>query len=138
MTIISLSIPDMLLKQVDTTIKDKGFMSRSEIIRQALRLYLTEDLKIEELQGEAAATITIIYRENADRRRLLEAQHIYAGLVSTFLHAHVHEGFCLEVIILKGQAALIRKFVDNLRQNEQINQIKVSVLTQRPQPKARL
>jgi CopG family nickel-responsive transcriptional regulator len=131
MTIISISIPDSLIKQIDQTMKEKGFVSRSEIARQALRLYLTEDLKIEDIEGEAVATITLIYRENADRRRLLETQHIYGGLVSTFLHAHIHKGFCLEVIILKGQAALIRKFVDNLRQNEQIMQIKISVLTQK-------
>ncbi len=131
MTIISLSIPDALLKQVDKTITEKGYVGRSELIRQALRFYLTEDLAIEEINGEAVATITLIYRENADRRRLLEAQHVYGGLVSTFLHAHIHEGYCLEVIILKGQAAVIRKFIDNLRQNEQISQIKVAVVSQR-------
>jgi CopG family nickel-responsive transcriptional regulator len=130
MTIISLSIPDALLEQVDKTITEKGFVGRSELIRQALRLYLTEDLAIEEINGEAVATITLIYRENADRRRLLDAQHVYGGLVSTFLHAHIHEGYCLEVIILKGQATLIQKFIDNLRQNEQINQIKVAVVSQ--------
>jgi CopG family nickel-responsive transcriptional regulator len=131
MTIISLSIPDSLLQQIDQTMKEKGFVSRSEIARQALRLYLTEDLKIEDVEGEAVATVTLIYRENADRRRLLDAQHVYGGLVSTFLHAHIHQGFCLEVIILKGQAVLIRKFVDNLKQNEQIIQTKISVLSQR-------
>jgi len=131
MTIISLSIHDSLLEQIDETMKEKGFVSRSEIVRQALRLYLTEDLKIEDLDGEAVATITLIYRENADRRKLLEAQHVYSGLVSTFLHTHMHKGFCLEVIILKGQAAVIRKFIDNLRQNEQIIQIKITVLSQR-------
>lgn len=129
LTIISLSIPDVLLKQVDEIINEKGFMSRSEILRQALRLYLTEDTKIEEIKGETVATITLIYRENADRHRLLEAQHVYGGLVSTFLHAHIHEGFCLEVIILKGQATTIKKFIDNLQRNEQITQIKVAVLT---------
>jgi CopG family nickel-responsive transcriptional regulator len=131
MTIISLSIPDTLLEQIDQAMKEKGFVSRSEITRQALRLYLTEDLKIEDTEGDAVATITLIYKENADRRRLLEAQHVYGGLVSTFLHAHIHQGYCLEVIILKGQAKLIRKFVDNLRQNEQILQIKISVLSQK-------
>ncbi|MCW3999501.1 MAG: CopG family ribbon-helix-helix protein [Candidatus Bathyarchaeota archaeon] len=131
MVIISLSIPDSLIQQIDQTIKDKGFVSRSELARQALRLYLTEDLKLDDLEGNAVATITLIYKENADRRRLLETQHVYGGLVSTFLHAHIHPGFCLEVIILNGQAELIRKFVDNLRQNEQIMQIKISVLTQK-------
>jgi len=131
MTIISISIPDLLVKQIDKTMKEKGFVSRSEITRQALRLYLTEDVKIEDAEGDAVATITVIYRENADRRRLLETQHVHSGLVSTFLHTHIHQGFCLEVIILKGQAMLIRKFVDGLRQNEQIMQIKISVLNQK-------
>ncbi|XHH09678.1 MAG: CopG family ribbon-helix-helix protein [Candidatus Bathyarchaeia archaeon] len=130
MTIISISIPDKLITQIDQKMKEKGFASRSEIARQALRLYLTEDLKIEDVNGEAVATVTLIYKENADRRRLLETQHLHSGLVSTFLHSHIHEGFCMEVIILKGQALLIRRFIDNLRQNEQIMQIKVSVINQ--------
>ena len=131
MAIISLSIPESLIEKIDQKIKEKGFASRSEIARQALRLYLSEDLKIGEVEGEAAATITVIYRENADRRRLQEIQHLYSGLVSTFLHAHIQEGFCLEVIILKGEAFLIEKFLDKLRQNEDIIQMKVSVLNQK-------
>jgi CopG family nickel-responsive transcriptional regulator len=131
LTVVSLSVPDTLLEQVDSMIKERGFASRSEIIRQALRLFLKEDIRIEELKGETMATITIIYREKADRVRLLDAQHVYSGLVSTFLHAHIHEGFCLEVILLKGQAQMIRKFIDTLRSNEQITQIKVAVLDQR-------
>lgn len=123
-------MPDLLLKQVDTAIGERGFASRSEIVRQSLRLFLNEDVRIEELEGEAIATITIIYREKADRGRILDAQHVYSGLVSTFLHAHIHEGYCLEVIILKGQAVTIRRFVDSLRSNEQITQIKIAFLNQ--------
>jgi CopG family nickel-responsive transcriptional regulator len=131
LTVVSLSVPDTLLEQVDSIIKERGFASRSEIVRQALRLLLKEDVRIEEIKGETMATITIIYREKADRARLLDAQHVYSGLVSTFLHAHIHEGYCLEVILLKGQAQIIRKFVYTLRSNEQITQIKVAVLNQR-------
>jgi CopG family nickel-responsive transcriptional regulator len=131
LTVVSLSIPDVLLEQVDVAIKERGFASRSEIVRQSLRLFLREDVRIEELKGETIATITIIYKEKVDRGRILDTQHVYSGLVSTFLHTHIHEGFCLEVIILKGQALTIRKFVDSLRSNEQITQIKVAVLDQR-------
>ena len=130
LTIISLSIPDALLEQVDSTITERGFASRSEITRQALRLFLKEDAQIENVEGEVVATAAIIYKEKADRQRLLDAQHVYSGLVSTFLHAHIHEGYCLEVIILKGQAKTIRKFIDTLRANEQITQINITVLAQ--------
>jgi CopG family transcriptional regulator, nickel-responsive regulator len=131
MTIISLSVPDNLIEKIDQKMAEKGFASRSEIARQALRQYLSEDIKINEIDGEAVATITVIYQENSDRRKLVETQHLYSGLVSTFLHAHIQEGYCLEVIILKGQAFLIQKFLDNLRKNEDIMQSKVSILSQK-------
>ncbi|MGE5556352.1 MAG: CopG family ribbon-helix-helix protein [Methanocella sp.] len=131
MAIISLSVPDSLIKKIDEKIAEKGYASRSEIARQALRLYLSENIKINEIDGEAAATITVIYKENADRRKLTESQHLFSGLVSTFLHAHIQEGYCLEVIILKGQAFLIEKFLDALKRNEDIIQMKVSILNQK-------
>jgi CopG family nickel-responsive transcriptional regulator len=131
MTIISLSMPASLIDKIDQKIAETGFASRSEIARQALRLYLSEDIKIGDVDGEAAATITLIYRENSDRRKLLETQHLYSGLVSTFLHAHIQEGYCLEVIILKGQAFLIKKLLDRLKGNEDIMQMKVSILNQK-------
>jgi CopG family nickel-responsive transcriptional regulator len=130
LTVISLSIPEVLLEQMDSAITERGFASRSEITRQALRLFLKEDLQIENAQGEIIATATIIYREKADRQRLMDAQHVYSGLVSTFLHTHIQEGYCLEVIILKGQARTIKKFTDTLRANEQITQINITILAQ--------
>lgn len=131
MAIISISVPDSLIKKIDEKIAEKGYASRSEIARQALRLYLSENMQIDEIDGEAVATITVIYKENSDRRKLIESQHLYSGLVSTFLHAHIQEGYCLEVIILKGQAFLIEKFLDSLQRNEDIIQMKVAVLTQK-------
>ena len=130
LTVISLSIPEVLLEQMDSAITERGFASRSEITRQALRLFLKDDIQIENAQGEIVATATIIYREKADRQRLLDAQHVYSGLVSTFLHTHIQEGYCLEVIILKGQARTIKKFTDTLRANEQITQINITILAQ--------
>ncbi len=132
MTIISLSIPDKLITQIDQTMKEKGYASRSEITRQALRHYLTEDLKIEDIHNEeTVATATLIYKENINRQQLSETQHLHSGLVTTFLHTHIHQGYCLEVIILKGQAHLIKKFIDKLRQNEHITQIKISIINQK-------
>jgi CopG family nickel-responsive transcriptional regulator len=130
LTVISLSIPEVLLEQMDSAIAERGFASRSEITRQALRLFLKDDIQIENAEGEIVATATIIYREKADRQRLMDAQHVYSGLVSTFLHTHIQEGYCLEVIILKGQARTIKKFTDTLRANEQITQINITILAQ--------
>ncbi len=128
MTIISVSVPEKLLDQVEASIKEQGFASRSEIIRQALRLFIMESRSLRELEGEIAASITIIYNRESKKGQISEIQHSFGNIISTFLHAHIAEDYCLEVIVVKGEADDIRKLVEAFRTNEYINQIKVSIL----------
>ena len=128
MTIISISIPEKLLEQVEDSIKEQGFANRSEIVRQALRSYIMESRSLKELEGEISASITIIYERGAPKGQISEIQHSFGNIISTFLHAHIDENYCLEVIVVKGGAQALRKLVDALRSNEQITQIKVSVM----------
>jgi CopG family nickel-responsive transcriptional regulator len=128
MTIISVSVPEKLLERVEKSIKEQGFANRSEIVRQALRTFIMESRSLRELEGEIAASITIIYERDATKGQISEIQHSFGDIISTFLHAHIEEDYCLEVIVVKGEADTIRKLVEAFRTNEQINQIKVSIL----------
>ena len=128
MTIISVSVPEKLLERVEKSIKEQGFANRSEIVRQALRTFIMESRSLKELEGEIAASITIIYERDATKGQISEIQHSFGDIISTFLHAHIDEDYCLEVIVVKGEADTIRKLVDAFRTNEYISQIKVSIL----------
>ena len=128
MTIISVSVPEKLLERVENSIIEQGFANRSEIVRQALRTFIMESRSLKELEGEIAASITIIYERDATKGQISEIQHSFGDIISTFLHAHIDENYCLEVIVVKGEADAIRKLVEAFRTNEQINQIKVSIL----------
>jgi len=128
MTIISVSVPDKLLEQVETSIKNQGFANRSEIIRQSLRSFLTETRSLKELEGEVTASITIIHDRETPNGQVSDIHHIFGDIISTFLHAHIDENYCLEVIVVKGDAETLRQLVDAFRRNEKISQIKVSVL----------
>ncbi len=128
MAIISISIPDNLLEKVDSAIRQHGFANRSEIIRQALRAYMTEGENLRELEGEIAATVTLIYEREARKEQISEIQHRYGDIISTFLHSHINENHCLEVIVVKGKAQAVRELVDAFRTIEEIIQIKIAVL----------
>jgi CopG family nickel-responsive transcriptional regulator len=130
MAIISVSIPRKILEKVDSSLDEQGFASRSEMIRQALRAFMTEGKTLRELAGEITATVTIIYKRKAKRGQIFDIQHSYGDLISTFLHAHINGDHCLEVIVVKGDSTILRKLVEALRSNEQIIQIKVAVLRQ--------
>ena len=128
LTIISISVPEKLLQKVETSIKDQGFANRSEIIRQALRAFIKEGKSLNELEGNITASITIIYKRDASKVQISEIQHSFGHIISTFLHAHIDEEHCLEVIVVNGEAKKIRKLVDAFRTNEQINQLKIAIL----------
>lgn len=128
MTIISVSVPEQLLERIETSIQEQGFANRSEIVRQALRSFLTESKSLRDLEGEVTASLTIIYKRGASTRQMSEIHHSFGDIISTFLHAHIDENSCLEMIVVKGPAENLRKLVDAFRTNEKISQIKVSVL----------
>ena len=135
-TIISFSVPEKLLERVENSIREQGFANRSEIIRQALRAFVMESRSLRELEGEIAASITIIYERGTKKGQISEIQHSFGDIISTYLHAHIEEDYCLEEIVVKGEADNLRKLVDAFRTSKHIDQIKVSILKtpKRPTP----
>jgi CopG family nickel-responsive transcriptional regulator len=128
MNIISLSLPKSLLDKVDGYIQQQGFANRSEVVRQALRFYMSESRRLEELQGRITATITLIYRREARRGQITDLQHSYSNAVLTFLHTHIEADSCIEIIVAKGDAQTIRSLVQALKSNKQISEVKVTIL----------
>ncbi len=125
MSIVSLSIPKPLLEKIDTYIKEQGYANRSEVMRQALRAYISEAKKLDELTGTITATITIIYHKDS---QTTDQQHHFNNLVLTFLHTHLEEGYCIEVIVAKGEAKIMKSFITTLRNNKQVSEVKVTLL----------
>ena len=125
MPIVSVSIPDRLLKELDDSLERRGFANRSEVLRQAVRFFIEEGRSLE-VEGEVVAVVTVVY-EKARGSRLL-TQHEHEGLLLTFLHTHVDEDSCLEVLVLKGSARAVRRLTDSIRMDGRVRQVKVTVL----------
>ena len=128
MSIISLSIPKPLLEKVDNYIKEQGYANRSEIVRQALRTYISEAKKLDDLRGNITATITIIYQKGAKTGQQTDSQHHFSNVVLTFLHTHIEEGYCIEVIVARGEAQMMKAFITSLRASKQVSEVNVTLL----------
>ncbi|MEM2999634.1 MAG: ribbon-helix-helix protein, CopG family [Candidatus Bathyarchaeia archaeon] len=128
MSIISLSLPKTLLDKVDEYIKQQGFANRSEVIRQALRAYMSESRSLDELQGRVTAIITLIYKREAKRNQITDLQHNYSSTVLTFLHTHVEADSCIEIIVARGDAQVLKSLIQALKANKQISEVKVTIL----------
>lgn len=109
------SINDSLLKRFDALIAEKGYVNRSEAIRDLIRNALVEEEWAKE-DAEAVGTVSLIYdhhtRDLSDK--LTEHQHSHHKEIISALHVHLDEHHCLEVVVIKGKAKDIKHLADEL------------------------
>ena len=109
------SVPDELLEKFDRIIEEKGYVNRSEAIRDLMRDFIIRH-EWETGDSEVAGTITMLYNhDEADVvKELLDLQHDYLEEIVSSIHVHMDEHNCLEVVIVKGKASRIKEIADRL------------------------
>ncbi|MHB8766310.1 MAG: nickel-responsive transcriptional regulator NikR [Deferrisomatales bacterium] len=109
------SIDDRLLQRFDELIERKGYLNRSEAVRDLIRNALVEDQWTRE-DEEIVGTVTLVYdhhtRDLADK--LTDQQHSHHGSIVSALHVHLDAHNCLEVVVVKGRAGEVRRLADEL------------------------
>ena len=70
----------------------------------------------QQADGQGAGTLTLVYdhHKNDLARRLTQMQHDEHDIIIATLHVHLDHHNCLEVLILKGEAARVRALADKL------------------------
>ncbi len=109
------SIEAGLLERFDELLERKGYVNRSEAVRDLIRNTLVED-QWSRSDEEIVGTVTLVYdhhtRDLADK--LTEHQHTWHDKIISVLHAHLDAHNCLEVIVVKGKAGEVRTLADAL------------------------
>ena len=131
---IGISLPGELLDKLDKTLMKRGYSSRSEGIRDAIRTYNQHYEWMKQIRGSRYATISIVYdcSKKGVTSTLAEIQHEYVDMISSSVHFHMEEDLCFEVIILKGEGEQI---VDLAQRILSIKGVKHSRLTTVPEEK---
>ena len=126
MAIVSISLADPLLKRVDSLVSEKGFSSRSEAVRDALRNYLSEYELNKFQEGWITATITAISEHESHEvdEKLTRVRHQHSRVVFSNMHIHLSDNYCLEIFITQGEAADILDFVSRIRAIQGIQQVR--------------
>ncbi|NOZ58366.1 MAG: nickel-responsive transcriptional regulator NikR [Euryarchaeota archaeon] len=125
---ISISLPENLLEEFDKILREKGYVSRSEGIRDAIRSYILEHRFISQLSGEVAGTISIIYDHDAPGvlERLTDVQHDFSGVIDSSLHIHLDRHHCLEVIVVRGDSDEIKQLLNRLKATKGVKYAKLT------------
>lgn len=111
------SVDEDLLRSFDRLIGKQGYKTRSEALSDLMRDSLVRE-RIEAQPGGAyvLGSLTLVYDHHATdlTDRMAELQHEQHELVVSVLHVHISHDDCMEVIVLRGNSADIRKLSDAL------------------------
>jgi CopG family nickel-responsive transcriptional regulator len=111
-----ISIDPRLLDSFDRLITIKGYVNRSEAIRDMIRNALVEDQIARTDTTPTVGTVTLVYdhhtRDLSDK--LTEHQHSHHDAIVSALHVHLDAHHCLEVVVVRGTAAQIKRLADEL------------------------
>jgi len=127
---VGISLPKNLLDKFDEVLDLRGYSSRSEGIRDAIRTYITYYQWMADVKGERKGIVTIVY--NHEQRGLLETiteiQHGHLSLITTTLHSEVSGTRSLEVILVHGEGAEIKTFAEKIMSQKGVETVKITTI----------
>lgn len=126
MAVVSISLNDTLLEEIDELMEEQGFSGRSEVMRTAVRSLLRERKKLSDLEGRVDA-IAIVTHAGDDTAEIDQIQHEYQEVITTQLHNHLENHKCIEIFMLHGDAQKIKKLYNKLEASSKVEQAKITV-----------
>jgi CopG family nickel-responsive transcriptional regulator len=126
----SVSLPPSLLKQLDLMAEEKSYANRSQAIADMIRGHLVEHRQKFSNQ-EIAGTITLVYDHHKQhvQETLTDIQHDHHDVILSSVHVHLDHHNCLEVLLLRGRAGVVRKIADELIAARGVKHGKLTVTT---------
>jgi CopG family transcriptional regulator, nickel-responsive regulator len=125
---VGISLPESLLNKFDEIIQQRGYSSRSEGVRDAIRSYIVNFEWMSDVHGERVGVITIVYSHSQRglEDNLTEIQHEFGGLIQSSLHVHLDHDNCLEVVVLRGEGQDVRKAAERMMSLKGVKHVKLT------------
>ena len=124
------SLQPSLLRDLDRMARKKGFQSRSLAISEMIRGQLVEDYN-DLGDSEVVGTVTLVYDHHRPQvqKMLTSVQHKHLHSIVSTLHVHLDHNNCLEVLVVRGRASLVRNVADHLIATKGIKHGKLTLTT---------
>jgi CopG family nickel-responsive transcriptional regulator len=109
------TIPESVLKEFDQRLRQSGKGNRSDALRGLIRRYITDE-RWQENNGSVFGTVTMMYDHHGAciSKDLTALQHDFGEIIVCTTHVHVTHNTCMECIVLRGTATVMRNFIESL------------------------
>ena len=127
MPIVSISLNDEILKQIDNLQSTLGFSGRSDAIRAGIRSFVSEEKQKADLSGNVNAILLVVHNDEYDNE-VNGIKHSYEDLITMHLHNKIDGEKCMELFILKGESEEVTEITKNFQINKKMDTIKLVAL----------
>jgi CopG family nickel-responsive transcriptional regulator len=112
----TISLDENLANAFDELIRERGYATRSEAVRDILRTHLQRSAEKRNDRGACVANLSYVYNhhERELAERLTRIQHAHHELTVSSMHAHLDHEQCIETVILKGPVKRVREFAEEI------------------------
>ena len=124
MPIVSLSLPEQMLKSMDEIQSAVGFSGRSELVRAAIRLLLEDTRDKDSLSGRTTAVI-VVGHDKDDEEPVTRLKHRFEDIVKTHVHCRFSHEDCVEVFVLDGDGRQIASMTKEFEKERRIRSVKL-------------
>lgn len=127
---IGISLSTILLEKFDKIIAERGYSSRSEAVRDAVRAYITNYTWMSEVKGERHGIISMVYNHNNHGllKIINDIQHDFRSTIQTSLHAHVSPERCLDILVVHDEGEQIKVLTERFMAVKGIDLVKLSTM----------
>lgn len=110
----TISLDRRLAAEFDALIRARGYVNRSEAVRDLLRQRIERERLARDAAPYCVGCLSYVYdhQERDLAERLTALAHAHHDLVISATHAHLDHASCMETVILRGRTGAVRAFAD--------------------------
>jgi CopG family nickel-responsive transcriptional regulator len=123
MTVISVSLNEKNIEDLDRLREVLGLAGRSEAIRVCLRSAEDELREREKLEGEVEGIMITVHKSD-EGHGLDEMRHKFQSNIKTQVHSHLKNGRCLDIFLVDGLAGEVKNLLAAFQKDESLEYIK--------------
>lgn len=113
---ITISMSDEFAAELAAFMESERYENRSEAVRDLARLGLKRARIDHSISGDCVATLSYVFDHHTRElaKRLTGAHHEHHEHQVATMHVHLDHESCLEVTVLRGDAAEVREFAKTI------------------------
>lgn len=126
MPIISISLNDRILKEIDKLKDDLGFSGRSEVIRAGMRMLSSDAKERSRLVGKIDGVLLVVH-EDKHNESVSSVRHSFQKIIKTHIHNQLENHRCLEIFVISGDASDVKSLATSFQSNRGIEFTKLII-----------